>query len=284
MARVSISAVWDRTTEFMSERTSAVLAVAAPVIAATLFAGELGQRLFATTPGMGPGMSGLVPILLQLPLLWAQLQVMALAIDPAVTPAEAVQRATNRLGAALLLWLVLLAVVIAAMLPVVALVLASGLPLDRLATLGPNPPPEAIQALIPPSAAPALLFALLYLMAAAVVIWVLYLRWGLVYVVTLVEAIGLPALGRSWRLTRGMTLALLGVSLLYALVAVVTALAAQTVVGTLLGLIFGRDGGLGVAGLGSALVSALVGAVMTVLATGFLAKFYLAARRAEDLG
>lgn len=280
MARVSISAVWDRTTEFLGERSGAVLAIAAPVIAGCLFAQQLAQKLLEGQPVAG----ALVSILLQIPLLWAQLQVMALAIDAAVTPAEAVQRASNRLPATLLLWLVLLAVVAATMIPVGLLLAASGVPLDRIAALGPNAEAQAVAALIPQSAAPYLLATLFYLGVVAFVLLVLFLRWTLIYVIALVEAVALPALRRSWHLTRRMTLALLGVSLLYGLVTLVATLAAQTVVGAVLALLFGRGDGFGIAAIGGALATALTAAAMTVVAAAFIAKFYLAARRAEELG
>lgn len=81
-----------------------------------------------------------------------------------------------------------------------------------------------------------------------------------------------------------MTLPLLGVSLLYGLVTLVATLAAQTVVGTVLALVFGKSDGFGIVAIGAALATACVAAAMTVVAASFIAKFYLAARRAEDLG
>jgi hypothetical protein len=280
VARVSISAVWDRTTEFLGERSGAVLAIAGPAIAGCLFAQQLTQKLLEEQPVA----NSVVSILLQLPLLWAQLQVMALAIDPAVTPAEAVQRASNRMPATLLLWLVLLAVVAATMIPVGVLLAASGVPIERVAALGPNADPQAVAALIPQGAVPFLLATLFYLGIVAVALLVLFLRWTLIYVVGLVEALALPALRRSWQLTRRMTLPLLGVSLLYGLVTLVATLAAQTVVGTVLALVFGKSDGFGIVAIGAALATACVAAAMTVVAASFIAKFYLAARRAEDLG
>lgn len=278
MARISVSAVWDRTTEFIGDRTGAVLAVAAPAILAALVAQQIAQRVLADAP-VASAIAGLA---LQIPLLWAQLQVMALAIDPAVAPAEALQRATNRLPAALLLWLAMFMVAVAAMVPLGVLLAASGVPFERIVALGPEADPAAIAALIPKSAAPFLLTAILYLFAAGIALLILFLRWAVVYVVALVEAVALPALGRSWRLTRGMTLALIGVALLYGLVATVAALAAQTVVGAVLGLIFGRGGELGVASLGGGIAAAIVATAMAIVAAAFLAKFYLAQRRLED--
>lgn len=278
MARVSISAVWDRTTDFMSDRAGAAMGMAAPAIFAALVAYGFAARL----SGGANGLAFLALMLLQIVALWGQLQIMALAIDPAVTPAEAVQRATNRLPAVLLLLLVLLAGMVVIALPGLAMILGSGLDFQKLASLGPNPDPEQVRALISPRAASLVAAAALYgLLALAVATFVL-VRLGLVYVIALVEAVALPALRRSWVLTRQMSLALAGVGLLYAVVSLVATSAAQGVAGTVLGLFFGSDDGFGVTSIATVLVGAVVSTPLVMLSAAFTAKFYLAQRRAEE--
>jgi len=123
--------------------------------------------------------------------------------------------------------------------------------------------------------------AALFLVELAVVLFVLARLLPLTGVIV-AERRGLGAYARAFRLTRGMTWKLLGVILLYAVVAWVSSLAATTVFGSILRLVAPGEGSVTVAGVLTAIAAAAVQAVFTVLAAAFCAKLYVALVRATE--
>ena len=95
------------------------------------------------------------------------------------------------------------------------------------------------------------------------------------------ERRGIGAIARSFALTRGMTLKLIGVLILYALVFLVVLMASTSVTGLIARLIAGSDGTVLVA-LVVASVTAVVTAIFSVLQAVFSAQLYLAAREVHD--
>ncbi|MGJ3627198.1 hypothetical protein AB5I41_10140 [Sphingomonas sp. MMS24-JH45] len=91
------------------------------------------------------------------------------------------------------------------------------------------------------------------------------------------ERRGLGALGRSFALTRGAALRLIGVLILYGIVLVVVMSAATMVVGVVARLLLGADAAATVAFI-VAIVSALVTALGSVVQSVFYAQYYVAAR------
>ena len=95
------------------------------------------------------------------------------------------------------------------------------------------------------------------------------------------ERRGVGAIRRSFALSRGTGMKLMGVLILYVVVFLVVLTAATSVVGIVARLLAGADGATVVA-LAVALATALVTAAFSVLQAVFAAQFYLAAREAHD--
>lgn len=95
------------------------------------------------------------------------------------------------------------------------------------------------------------------------------------------ERRGAGAIGRSFALTRGSSLKLMGVLILYLLVFLVVLTASTSVVGVIARLLAGADSP-AVVSLAVAAVTALVTALFSILQMVFAAQLYLAAREAHD--
>ena len=95
------------------------------------------------------------------------------------------------------------------------------------------------------------------------------------------ERRGLGALRRSFALTRGSTLKLIGVLILYSIVLLVVLLAATSIVGLVVRLLVGADGAAWVA-FAIAAVTAIITAIFSIIQAVFSGQFYLAAREARD--
>ena len=95
------------------------------------------------------------------------------------------------------------------------------------------------------------------------------------------ERRGLGALRRSFALTRGSTLKLIGVLILYSIVLLVVLLAATSIVGLAVRLFVGADGAAWVA-FAIAAVTAIITAIFSIIQAVFSGQFYLAAREARD--
>ena len=128
---------------------------------------------------------------------------------------------------------------------------------------------------------PTLAIALLYfIVLAAAIVWASarLLPLGAVIVN---ERRGAGAIRRSFALTRGSSLKLIGVLILYLLIFFVVLMAATSVVGVIVRLLPGPDNPILVS-LVVAGVTALVTALFTILQMAFAAQLYLAARDAHD--
>ncbi len=106
----------------------------------------------------------------------------------------------------------------------------------------------------------------------------LWLAARLTVIVPVIVAEGrlLGAIGRSWQLTRGTTLKIVGVLILYVVVAIVASLATTLVFGSVFKLVAGRGDGVSLA---SVLTTIVVGVVQTgfvVVAAVFVAQLYRA--------
>ncbi len=86
---VTMSAVWDRTTEFLSDNLGKVAPIAALTI---LLPGAVTEILAPLKEGDGAGYGlglGILTLVAALVTVWGELQIVALAIDPTLTPADA---------------------------------------------------------------------------------------------------------------------------------------------------------------------------------------------------
>lgn len=269
VASVSMSSVWDRTAEFLSDNLAALLPIALVFIfvPASIEGSISGLAQDGTPLAMGVQVVALV---LAIVALLGQLSVIALALDPSLG-SNAWRTGLARLPMAVLVLLVFLFILMLLMLPI-PLVLA-GFGYDfaaRIAGQTPEVPPAAIG-----------IIALYCVVLLPVALWVTA-RLALVSPIIVGERAGFGALGRSIELTRGATLAIIGVILLYAVVSAVAVLAAQTVFGSVFVLIAGNDGGgMSIAGVLTSIIVATVQTGFTVAAAAFLAQLYraLAARQ-----
>lgn len=262
---VKMGTVWDRTAEFLSENIGLVLPVAllAYFVPASI-AGNFAAAMIDATPTLT-----MVLWVLQLAFsilsLWGTLTLTAMALDLGG------QRSAWRIGLralvpAILVSLALLLGSVVLALPVLGILIAGGVDLTVMAA-------GEIPAVDPSTSAKASLYVL--------VLFVLFLWLGARLIamtpVIVRENRWLGAIGRSWRLTRGAALRIVGVILLYALVSWVAQLAAKTVFGTLFALLVsGESQGVTLAGVLTSIVTAGVQTAFMVILPVFEAKLYLA--------
>lgn len=261
---VTMGNVWDRTTEFLSDHLGRVL----PIALLTIFVpGMISTNLAQLQPGADPAVGLLLGgaiLLLALVSFWGQLAVTALAIDPG-SGRRALGLATRCLPAALLLAILAVVVMVVLVMPVGVMLALAGV---DLATIQPGAMPP-----VPPGAWSGLL---LYLFAVTGIgLWVMA-RLAVILPALVGERLALGAIPRSWRLTRGVALRIVGVLILYFIVASVAGLAATGGFGTIMALVAGTDGGLSIATVVTSIVSGAVSTGFTVLGTVFLAKLYVA--------
>lgn len=276
MAGVKIGTVWDRTTQVLGGRSAMIAAVAIP----TLFVPSVVQGAIAAYMAEGAARSlvgGLVSLAITAITIWGSLAIMAMATHPSTDRASAQRQASDRfapvLGVTLLLALVLAALIVP---PVIALA-ATGFDFQAASAAASADTPAAM----PAPAASASLFIGLYVIAAMVLgLWAAA-RLMLLNAVLLNERIGLGAFRRSIALTRGMTWKLLGVMVLFIIVAGIAILAAESVVGLVVRLILGADHIATSLFVGS-IAGAVASTALLSVAYVFTAQLYVATREKHD--
>lgn len=265
---VKMSSIWDRTTEFLSGNmrrvlTIALLAIVLPAVISAIVQAAAGTPTAAT--GITP--AGVFSLGMTVVSLWGTTAITALAIQPSLA-GEAANVATRRLFPVIGVSLVIALLVGLLILPVFGILVASGF--DFVAAAA------APTGAMPPIAPGAAMGVGLYtLVLVPVMLWLLA-RLIIVTPVVVAERRGVGAIAQAWRLTRGHALRIVGVILLYAIVAIVVTLAVTAVAGVLLSLVFGRGDGISVATIVAALLTAAVSAVLTVIQTVYVAKLYVA--------
>lgn len=271
-AMVKMGDVWDRTVEFLGDNLPEILPIALfAIFLPTSISGSL-EGLQATA-GRGPAIAlGVLSVGLAIIQLWGQLAIAALAIDGGIGR-HAGRVATARLLPAIGVYLILFVALFLLFVPAVAILVAGGVDLTALGAGD-----SALQ-----QAAPGTIgIAATYMIAMAVVALFVAARLIVLTPVIVAERRGVGAFGSSFALTRGLTWKIVGVLILFAIVAIVAILAAQTVFGSILGLIAGGDGPVTVASVITAVVVAAVTTAFTVLASAFTAKLYVAVVRVRD--
>lgn len=262
---VTMSAVWDRTTEFLSDNIGAVAAIAG----LTLFIPEAIEGIVGPLgAGAGPGGRlgfGILSLLLSLTGLFGQTALIALALDPALGRDGAFARGLQRLGAMIGVSLLILAIVLLVCLPPLFLFALDGIDVT------------AMQEGVAPNLSPGNALAItLYLIVLLPVLFWLGARLTPLAGVIVGERRGAGAIRRAFALSRGLALKLVGVIILYLVVAGVAMLAAKTVVGSAARLAFGDRGTLDTATVITAIAAAVATAALTTIGTAFVAKLYLA--------
>ena len=270
---VRIGTVWDGAVEAARTRASDLL----PIAAATIFLPAVLQAAIAAylpardDPGRAVLLS-LAVLALGLLSLWGGLVVLAMLARGGTAPTAARTLATARLPAAIGVTLVTILAASLIFLPVFGALAASGV---KMAGMGATPGAGA-------SIGSGLgVFVGLYsLVAVGLLVW-LAARLLPISPVILHERLGLRAIPRTFRMTRGMGWRLVGALLLFGVVVGIASSAAQLVFGLLFRLLLGASASataVFLAGVASAAVSTL----FSVLAYAFLARLY-AALSGQDL-
>lgn len=262
----SIGTVWDRAVDFVRDHLGAVM----PVLLATQFAAPaISGSLGGLRAGGGAGTSvvlGLVSLVTTLISLWGALYLVAFAAQPSgrEVPQEARRLANGRFMPMVGVSVAMLVALGVLALPGVLLAVNSGFDFISLMN-GVPPQPESFATL-----GPALLYFVLF---GLVVLW-LSARLLPINAVVAMEQRGIGAIGRAFALTRGMTFKLIGVLILYAIVAGVAISAVQFVVGAVFALFSGNAEGITVAGVAAAVAAAAVAAALALYQTAFTGKLY----------
>jgi len=268
---VKMSTVWDRTAEFLSDNIGTIVPVAliAFFVPASI-SGNFEAVFLTATPGVMLALR-LVQLAFAILSVWGSLIITAMALEnPTGEPAPKIAR--RRLLPTLAVSVVLGIVMIALTLPAPLFLAASGYDLTAIA--------RGEMVAITPAAAS---FVWIYFLLLMIIfIWV-GARLIVTTPVIVREERMFDAIPQSWRLTRGSTWRIIGVLILFALVATVSALAANTVFGSIFALVAGGgEGGISLAGVLTSIVTAAVQTAFQVLLPAFTAKLYLALSAQAD--
>lgn len=262
-----ISTIWDRTTEVLAGRAGILTTIAALL----LFAPAVAQAVLAATTGAESIVVSLWNIVALVLTIWASLSLTAVASDPAVTREGALATGLARLGAGLGILVIAMVIALLALVPGVLLLVAGGL---KFLPTGKIDPASA-------AGTAALVGMLYFFVLSLVALWV-SARLVPLFAIVVNERRGLGAFRRSFELTRGSTLKLIGVMILYAIVLFVVFAAATTVVGLILRLVLGTEAAAAIS-IGVAVVAGVVTAGAAVVQNVFSAQFYVATAAERDM-
>ncbi|MET0308037.1 MAG: glycerophosphoryl diester phosphodiesterase membrane domain-containing protein [Sphingomonas sp.] len=264
-AMVKMSTVWDRTAEFLSDQIGAIVPVAllAFFVPASI-GGSLEPVFLTASPGLMLGLR-LVQLAFAILSIWGSLTITAMALD-GVSGGTAGAIGRRRLLPALVVSVVLGVAMLLLTLPLPIFLAASGYDLTAVAR------GETVE--ISSTAAAVLwIYTLVLLVALA---WIAARLFVMTPVIVREERM-FGAIPQSWRLTRGSAWRIVGVLILFVVVAIVSGLAAKTVFGSIFALIAGGgEEGISLAGVLTSIVAAAVQTAFLVLAPAFAAKLYLA--------
>ncbi len=271
---VSVGTVWDRAVDFVRDHLGAVM----PVLIVTQFAapavsGSLAGVRADATGGTAAAL-GLLSVATMLISLWGALYLIGFAAQPNGREDRhaAMNIATGRFLPLIGLSIVVLVALAILALPGILLAVASGFDFMAIAN-GTS---------LQPSEFGKLGSALLYFLVFALFVLWLSARLLPINAVVAMERRGLGAFGRAFALTRGMTWKLIGLIILYAIVAGIAVSAAQFVFGSVVALIAGDTGGLSLAAIGGAVAVAAVSSVLALFQSAFIGKLYRAIVGEQD--
>ncbi len=270
----TMSTVWDRTAEFLSDN----LAALTPIVLLGIFVpltllGNL-MPLMGSSGQVGDWALGAIVFVLALVTTWSGIAITALAFDPAAGRGSAVATANRRIAPVLGIGLVTTLAVLLLGVPIAVALGMSGL--DMAAMAAGKPPTGVVNGW-------ALGFATVYMIAFAVFLLWAYARLVLLITpIMVMERRGLGVYGRAFVLTRGIAWKVIGVLLLYAIVSWVASAAAKTVFGSVFGLLIGGAGPITLASVLTQIAVATISTLFSVLSVAFVAKLYLATRDARE--
>ena len=268
---ISMGTVWDRTKAAIAGRLNILLSLAVLF----LFVPTVVQAVvdvMVNRPGEQSGGSGILSLMVSILATVGTLAITAVATDPNVDRARAASLGTGRVLPALGIIILLSLAAVLIFLPGFALLLLSGFDMTR-AQLG--------QAQGNLNLGMAAAGGLYFVVVSVLLFWATA-RFVPLLSIIVNERRGLGAIRRSFQLTRGSTLKLIGVLILFAIVCVVALFAATSVVGLISRLLAGPDQP-GAVTLAIAVVTASLTAFFGVIQSVFAGQFYLAARDVKDL-
>jgi hypothetical protein len=245
---VRMSTVWDRTVEVIGGRAGVLAVIALLTVALP----SIVQSVIAGVSPVGPSMArSLISLIGFLLTVWGTLAMTAVASDPAVGEAEALRLGGRALPRALVVMLVLAIVLVLLWLPSLYFLFQSGI------DVGAAQRGDMVAAMANAKLGPAVLYACV---ASLVMLWG-FARLLPLYPVLANEGRMVGAIPRAFALTRGLTLRIVAVLLLFAIVVSVSVFATQFVLGSILGILF--------RGEQAWLALVISGAIVSVVATGF---------------
>jgi len=260
---VEMGNVWDRTAEFVSDNLASILPIALLTI---LLPAMISTNVWAAMAG-GSVSARIVMVLVMLALAlvssWGQLVLVAMALEHG-SDRDARALATRRLPVAILVAVIATLATALLFVPSWAMLRSAGVPLE-------NGMPGAQR----------LLAGLNWPLACYVALVMLLLLWLVARFAVLTPVIvneqgWIGTFARSFRLTRGVTLKVIGVLLLYWIVSSVAQLAARLVFGSIFRLVAGGGEGLSLSAVLTAIAVAIVQTIFVVLAAIFMTKLYQA--------
>ena len=263
---VNMGTVRDRTTEFLGDHFRALFPIA---LLAIFVPQAVGDVLQLSADSIGQGMVQVIGLLLVLVTLWGQLAIVAFGLNPDAGRAAAQSEATRGYGRAVLVMILVFIAIMVLLIPIFGVLAASGVDLTQLAG-------GQAQASAPDISPGAGAFIGLYVLVFLIVVAFVSARLVALYPAVLAERRGINAIGRSFAITRGLTWKLIGVLVLFMIVFAVSAIAARSVFGVIVGLIFPAQGTLTPATVTGAIFGALVSTAFSLIISAFSAKLYRA--------
>lgn len=261
-----IGTIWDRAVDFVRDHLGEVM----PVLLATQFvAPAINGSLAGLRAESGAGTSavlGIVSVVATVVSLWGALYLVAFAAQPDRQEQHrtALSLAKTRFLPMIGVSIVLMAVLAVLAIPGVVLAVVSGFDFSSVMNGVPPQPAEIGK----------LGIAILYFFVLALFIVWASARLLPINAVVAHERRGIGAIGRAFALTRGMTLKLIGLLILYGIVTGVAVSAAQFVVGGVFGLLTDNSGAISPAVIAGAVAVAAVSAALALYQSAFIGKLY----------
>jgi hypothetical protein len=256
MRHLSISRAWEDTQRIGVHDGRLIGAVALALVGfPVLVSGIVAPKgmMDQTVPGWGMG----VGLIAQLVAVAGQLAIVRLAIGPSTTVGDAIAHGLKRMPVYVVAAIVIFLGAVLLAVPIAAILLATGAPLDE-AALKTSPTFN--------------LLALAYLCVAIF----FAIRLVMMSPVTSAERVGpLKIIGRSWDLTRGNWWRLFGFLAVFLLGALVVMIAVAAAVGILVNATLGPVEPLSASAAVTALAQGLVSAAVTSLLAIMLARIYI---------
>lgn len=264
---VKMGAVWDRTTRFLRANSGAVITIVGlAIFLPTVVSGVVQAAMVGDDPTASSAAGFVVSLIASIVTLIGQIALVALAIDATLGTNGAFSVAGRRLlpviGVSILLSLLFALL----LLPMLLVFFSSGIDWAALQAGDTSAMPELSAGMG--------IFMLVYFLALIPIFFWLGARFSVLLPVIVWEKLGVGAIGRSFRLTRGYALKIVGIFILFGIVALVALMAFGGVFGAIFALTAGGIQGFTVGAVLMTIVTGLLTAVFTVIYTVFLTKLY----------